>query len=206
MSAPRLFTVLVPVKPPTVGKSRLATLPDEQRSTLAAAFALDTVDAALSCPRVGAVLVVTDDFRFAGVLRGRGCAVIPDGVAGDLNETLVQAAHEAARKQPTYGVAALCADLPALRAEHLSEALAAVPDGGPGFVADAAGTGTTLYATRSPELFRPAFGQGSYAAHLAAGATPLTGELSTLRQDVDEAADLGRASVLGLGVHTRSAI
>lgn len=206
MSETHKFTILVPVKSPTLGKSRLATLPDEQRTALATAFALDTVDACLNATAAGAVLVVTDDFRFATVLRGRGCEVIPDGVAGNLNETLVQAAHEAVRRRPTYGIAALCADLPALRPEHLDEALRQVPEDAAAFVADAAGTGTTLFAAGSLDRFRPAFGEGSCAAHEASGALSLEGELATLRQDVDEAGDLGRAMTLGLGQHTRAAI
>ena len=44
------YVVLVPVKPPAVGKSRLVGLPDETRRELAAAFALDTVSACLATP------------------------------------------------------------------------------------------------------------------------------------------------------------
>ncbi len=49
------YVVLVPVKPPAVGKSRLVGLPDGPRRELAAAFALDTVSACLATPGVGAV-------------------------------------------------------------------------------------------------------------------------------------------------------
>ena len=42
--------VVVPVKPPALGKSRLVGLTDEQRRELAEAFALDTVTAALATP------------------------------------------------------------------------------------------------------------------------------------------------------------
>ena len=46
MNAPGLsYVVVVPVKPPAHGKSRMSGLPDEQRSLLARAFALDTVAA-----------------------------------------------------------------------------------------------------------------------------------------------------------------
>ena len=86
--------VVVPVKPPALGKSRLVGLTDEQRRELAEAFALDTVAAARATTGVEAVLVVTDDFRLATALRGGGVEVMPDGVSEDLNETLVQAAAE----------------------------------------------------------------------------------------------------------------
>ena len=39
------YVALVPVKPPALGKSRLVGLTDDERRTLAAAFALDTVAA-----------------------------------------------------------------------------------------------------------------------------------------------------------------
>jgi 2-phospho-L-lactate guanylyltransferase len=194
--------VVVPVKPPAHAKSRLSGLPDAQRVALARAFALDTVAAALACTTVAAVLAVTDDFRFAVELTEAGCQVLPDGASGDLNATLVQAALEAGRRWPSYPVAAVCADLPALRPEELAAALDVVPATGAAFVADAAGTGTTLYAARAVADFTPAFGPGSAAAHEAAGAVPLMGDWPSLRQDVDEVGDLGRAMVLGVGVQT----
>src|SRR5690349_19543889 len=60
MSAPG-HVLLVPVKPPAHGKSRLLGVPDERRRELAAAFALDTVTTCLSTPGVTRVLAVTDD-------------------------------------------------------------------------------------------------------------------------------------------------
>jgi len=130
---------------------------------------------------------------------------VPDGVSGDLNGTLVQAGLEAARRWPSAGVAALCADLPALRSDDLEAALGNVPQMGAAFVADVAGTGTTMYAARSVTDFAPSFGSGSAGAHRAAGAVALEGDWPSLRQDVDEVGDLGRALVLGVGEHTRSA-
>lgn len=198
------WVLLVPVKPPEQGKSRLGVLPDGHRTALARAFALDTVAAALACPSVGDVLVLTDDFRLAADLAERGCSVLPDGVGGDLNATLVQAALEAERRWPGRPVAALCADLPALRSAELDEALGAVPRTGTAYVADDLATGTTLYAARTGSDFAPRFGRGSAAAHAATGALALAGDWPSLRQDVDEVADLGRALVLGVGPATRA--
>src|SRR5689334_8042894 len=98
MTAPS-YVVLLPVKPPSRGKSRLEVDPRRRRD-LAAAFALDTARACLAAGRVVAVLAVTDDARFADDLRAVGCETIPDGVAGDLNESLRQAAAEARRRRP----------------------------------------------------------------------------------------------------------
>ena len=196
---PISFVVIVPVKPPARGKSRLDALPADQRRDLAAAFALDTVAAARRTPQVEAVLVVTDDFRFAADLRANGCEVIPDGVSDNLNATLRQAAAEAGRRWPEAVPVALCADLPCLTSEDLAAALAAVD--GPTFVRDAAGTGTTMYAA-PPARFEPAFGPGSADRHLALGVREVAVPVPTLRLDVDEPADLDHALELGVGVHT----
>lgn len=204
--APRSYVVLVPVKPPSQGKSRLADLQDDLRTALATAFARDTVAAARSAGRVAEVMVVTDDAAFASVAAGDGCAALPDGVTGDLNASLVQAAIEAARRWPEHAVAAVCADLPALTGADLDEALGQVPEGGAAFVADAQGTGTTAYAAWSATAFDPRFGLRSRDAHVAAGAVEVTGTLATLRQDVDDVGDLGRAMVLGVGRHTADAM
>jgi 2-phospho-L-lactate guanylyltransferase len=198
------FVVLVPVKPPARAKSRLADLPDDHRAALAIAFARDTVDAALGCPAVAAVMVVTDDHVLAATMQAAGCAVLPDGVTGSLNGSLVQAAAEAQRRWPDAGVAALCADLPTLRTADLAAALDAVGST-PRFVADHAGTGTTLYAAPPGSAFDPHFGPDSAREHRASGATEVPGELASLRLDVDDAGDLGRALLLGVGRHTATA-
>lgn len=194
--------VVIPVKPLALAKSRLGAFPDEQRRELAAAFARDTITTALAAPGVTGVLVVTDDHAFATEISRDGTGAIPDGVSGDLNATLRQAAAEAVRRWPGSRVAALCADLPALVPSDLAEALARAGEvDGPAFVRDTDGSGTTLYVAPYDD-FAPRFGAGSAAAHTDAGAIEVTGELATLRQDVDHVDDLSRALVLGVGPET----
>lgn len=200
---PRTFAVLVPVKPPTYGKSRLADLPEEQRRELARAFALDTVSAALRTRGVAHVLVVTDDFRFAGELGDLGCTVIPDGTSDDLNATLVQACAEAGRRWPDALPVALPADLPCLQPDELADVLDRLDPGHASFVRDLAGTGTTLYAAPAAS-FDPRFGPGSASAHLDAGAEEVAAGES-VRRDVDDLADLAAALVRGVGPHTAAA-
>lgn len=202
------FVVLLPVKPPARGKSRLtglpdAGLPDESRVALASAFALDTAAACLATVAVAAVLAVTDDAAFAASLMALGCAAIPDGVTDDLNGSLRLAAAEADRRWPGLQPVALCGDLPALRPADLDAALGLVADrtGEACFVADAAGTGTTLY-TAPAAAFAPRYGIGSAGLHAAAGAASLPGELVSLRHDVDTLADLRAVLPLGLGPRT----
>jgi 2-phospho-L-lactate guanylyltransferase len=194
------FALVVPVKPPTVGKSRLTGVAADQRRALAQAFALDTVAV---CVEVGAagVLVTTDDAVFAARCAALGCATVPDGDTNDLNTALSQAAAEARRRWPGVAPVALCADLPALNVVDLAGALGEVAPGTTAFVADAAGTGTTLY-TSSYDGFDPRFGAGSRAAHLHAGAREIVGALPTLRRDVDDLDDLRAAIALGVGPET----
>ena len=194
------FVVLVPVKTLALAKSRLSGLPDERRQQLAAAFAQDTIAAVLDTPLVERVLVLTDDFRFADKLASAGCTVLPDGAGDDLNASLAQAAAEARRRWPALRPVAVTADLPSLRADDLAAALDGLPPG-PAYVADHLGTGTTLYTAPYAD-FSPRFGRGSAVAHAESGAAAITGDLPTLRLDVDDVGDLGRALVLGVGTHT----
>lgn len=201
------FVVLVPVKPPAIGKSRLVGLPGERRRGLAEAFARDTTRAALAARGVEAVLAVTDDHRLAGLLADQGCEVLPDGVTGDLNASLVQAAAEARRRWPHLRPAVLCADLPSLRPDELADALDRVRDRAPdgaAFVPDLAGTGTTLY-TAPHEAFAPRFGAGSAAAHEDDGAVRLEAA-EGLRRDVDDVDDLDAALAAGVGPRTAAAL
>lgn len=197
------FVVILPVKPPALGKSRLRGLPDSQRRDLAAAFARDTAAAARRTPGVVAVLAVTDDFRFARELAADGCDVIPDGASEDLNATLRQAAAEVGRRWPGATPVTVCADLPALVPDDLAAALDEVA--GPTFVRDADGTGTTVYAAPA-DRFEPHFGPGSAARHVETGAREVVAPATTLRLDVDDLGDLGSALVLGVGPHTAHAM
>lgn len=199
------FVTVVPVKPPTVGKSRLDVGDPALRRALAGAFALDTVAACLRTEEVAQVLVATDDAGFARDLDALGAHVMPDGDTNDLNAALVQAVAEAGRRWPGLLPVALCADLPALRPVDLAAALAQVDGSRAAFVADTARTGTTLYAAPH-RLFAPRFGPGSAAAHRAADAVEITGELTTLRRDVDDADDLRSAETLGVGPATLGAL
>ena len=202
-SSTQRYAVLVPVKPPAFAKSRLSDLGDEARRDLATAFAVDTVNAAVACPSVDRVLVVTDDHELARGLAELGVEVIPDGTTDDLNGTLVLAAAEMHRRHPGLRLVALCADLPALRPEELATALDASDPDAMSFVADQQGVGTTAVVAPTLETFRPAFGPGSRQRHLDAGAHEVDGvDVPSLRRDVDDRDDLAEAMRLGVGRRT----
>ncbi|ONI77601.1 2-phospho-L-lactate guanylyltransferase [Kribbella sp. ALI-6-A] len=217
------WILVVPVKRTAIAKSRLAAAYPQHRPELARAFAADTISAALASPLVRAVLVVTDDPQVAADVAAAGARVVPDLPAADtqlgpdspaapaylgpgqpvggLNEALVHGAALAAAEFPGAGVAALSADLPALRTDELTAALTAcVSDRS--FVIDQPGTGTTLLAARPGVALDPRFGVGSALAHQASGAVPLDLPIPSVRRDVDTAADLADAVQLGVGPRT----
>ena len=200
---PSRYGVLVPVKPPAVAKSRLGSVGDELRAALVVAFAVDTITAALESPLVARVLAVTDDHTLAAGLADLGAAVIPDGTTDNLNASLVQAAAELERREPGLRIAALCADLPALRPDELTKVLSSAPADRMSFVADADHVGTTVVLAPTPADFAPQFGSKSRLAHLEAGAVEIDrDDVPGLRRDVDTAADLEAALELGVGVRT----
>lgn len=201
------WTIVVPVKPAAIGKSRLAPFAGDRRTELARAMALDTVSAALACPTVAEVLAVTHDPDSGAALAEIGAVVVPDEPEEGLNAALRHGAALAWERRPGCAVGAMLGDLPALRPAELETALEAAVDYPRCFVPDADGIGTSLYCARTPEAFTPRFGSGSRAAHLDSGAVELAlSEIPSLRRDVDTETDLRGALRLGVGPRTRAAV
>jgi 2-phospho-L-lactate guanylyltransferase len=197
------WSVVVPAKRLDVAKTRLRPLTAERDDARAAhrelvlALLADTVAAAVACPVVGTVLVVTDEPAAADVVRALGAGTVADEPDSGLNAAL----EHGARSAPGPAVAALSSDLPALRPEELAAALDAATGASRAFVADAQGTGTTLLTAVGTDLL-PRFGPGSAEAHLSGGAVALAGGWPGLVRDVDTEADLRAALGLGAGPRT----
>ncbi|HEV3381487.1 MAG TPA: 2-phospho-L-lactate guanylyltransferase [Trebonia sp.] len=199
----------MPVKVLAEAKSRLATFAGDRRPSLALAFASDTVSAVLACPDVARVLVVTSDTLAGRSLSDLGACVVPDSPDSGLNAALSFGAAEASKRWPGGAVAALTADLPALRPEELSRALreaagfSANGEAATSFVPDAAGIGTTMYAVAPQGEFTPKFGGASRRRHASSGALELSlDKIDGLRRDVDTPDDLREAVALGTGLRT----
>ena len=201
--APFPWAVVVPVKVLARAKSRIAPLAGARRAELALAMASDTVSAVVASGLAGQVLVVTDDPVAAGDLAALGAAVVPDEPRIGLNEALGYGAACAQRLWPGSALAALSADLPALRAAEVDVALRSAAQWPQAFVPDLQGSGTTLYTATPGAAFRPGFGLDSRRRHAGAGAAELLlPGISGLRQDVDTPEDLRAAARLGLGPRT----
>ncbi|WP_254393897.1 2-phospho-L-lactate guanylyltransferase [Streptomyces buecherae] len=198
------WSLVVPLKPLSRAKSRLADAASgDLRPGLALAFAQDTVSAALACPGVRDVVVVTDDPLAAAELSALGATSVPDTPGTGLNAALAHGAAMVRARRPDAAVAALNADLPALRSAELHRVLTAAADFPRAFLADAAGIGTTLLTAAPKWELNPAFGGASRARHRATGAQdiPLL-DVPSVRQDVDTGRDLRAALDLGVGPYT----
>ncbi|MER5353901.1 2-phospho-L-lactate guanylyltransferase [Kitasatospora sp. NPDC002551] len=197
------WSLVLPLKPLARAKSRLAPFAGPHRPDLALSFALDTVGAALAAPGVGRVLVVTRDAGAGARLAALGALIVDDEPGGGLNEALAHGAATALLLAPRAPLAALSADLPALRPDELARVLGAAPATGRAFLADAPGVGTTLLACAPGSVLAPAFGGGSRARHAAGGARELRlPRVESVRRDVDTGEDLAEALALGVGPHT----
>ncbi|ROP50757.1 2-phospho-L-lactate guanylyltransferase [Streptomyces sp. PanSC9] len=198
------WTLVIPLKPLTRAKSRLAdTAADGVRPGLALAFAQDTVAAALACDAVADVAVVTDDEVAGRALAALGARIVPDAPADGLNAALAHGAAVVRDMRPRTPVATLNADLPALRPPELARVLRAAGEFPRAFLADAAALGTTLLAAAPGLELRPSFGADSRARHRASGATEIgLSDVDSVRQDVDTGDDLRAALALGVGPHT----
>ena len=202
-ATPLSWSLVVPVKLLALAKSRLSGLAGPRRAELALAMAADTVAAAVACPVIAVVVVVTDDGTAGAELASLGAVIVPDEPAAGLNPALVFGAAYAAARWPGRGRAGLAADLPALDPAEIGRALAAASGWPEAFVPDAAGSGTTLYTAVPAAVFRPRFGPGSRDRHLAGGAAELDlADVPGLRRDVDTPADQRSAARLGLGPRT----
>lgn len=201
------WTLVIPLKPLERAKSRLtATTGDTPRPGLALAFAQDTVAAAMACPAVRDVVVVTDDGLAGRELAALGARIVRDEPAGGLNAALAHGAAAVRACRPETAVAALNADLPALRPLELARVLDGAARFPRSFLADCAGIGTTLLSAAPGMELRPAFGAASRSRHAASGAVELAlDDVDSVRQDVDTGDDLRAALVLGVGPRTAAA-
>jgi 2-phospho-L-lactate/phosphoenolpyruvate guanylyltransferase len=194
--APFTWTVVIPVKVLARAKSRLAALAGERRAEMALAFACDTVSAVLAVPTVARVVVVTADSVATRELESLGAAVVHD-TTNELNDAL-----HLGGSGVDGAIAALTADLPALRPAELARALGRVRRT-PAFMPDAHDVGTTMYAAPPGTVFSPMFGGRSRERHARHGAAELhLDDVPGLRRDVDTPEDLAAAVRLGVGPRT----
>lgn len=192
--------LVIPVKGGSGAKTRLRAPDGVDHASLAIAFAVDTITAAVRALSAARVLVVTSGTGMRARLP-EGVRVVTDPGFG-LNSAvraglgaLEQAGHDS-------WTAVLLGDLPALRAADLYIALGASLQLPRSFVPDRAGSGTVLLSGPHPGAIEPSFGHGSAGRHEDAGYHRLELSLPHLRTDVDDEDSLGAVLELGVGCHT----
>ncbi|TLH81302.1 2-phospho-L-lactate guanylyltransferase [Mycolicibacterium cosmeticum] len=203
--APRVLPqvgLVIAVKRLNAAKTRLApVLSAATRQRLVLAMLTDTIAAAAAAPAVRSITVVTPDPAAAAAAVDLGARALtdptPDGHPNPLNNALM----EAERSHATTDIVVLQGDLPALRADELSDAIVTAARHRRSFVGDRHGTGTSaLFAFDSP--LDPRFGTDSARRHTDSGAVELTGDWPGLRCDIDTPDDLAAALRLGVGPAT----
>lgn len=197
-------TIIVPVKPWRLSKSRLETTAGA-REGLARAFALDVLAAVARSARVEQVVVVTAEPELNVVARRLGAIVVrdrpmlsPDG----LIDAVAQGIRWSAAERPDAPVLVVPADLPAMTDRVLDAAIDLMSRADTAFVPDASGHGTTLYWASVPGHLEVGYGAGSAFRHLKLGARAVPEVDARARRDVDTTADLVVARELGVGFHT----
>lgn len=199
-------SLVIPVRPALSAKVRLAvdTSPEaqERRVALAAAIALDTVEAARRSTSIGELFVV-------GALAEPvdGVHVVTDPGFG----LLVAISEGLARCDDTVPTAVLLGDLPALQPADLDAALLGASEHHWAFVPDADGAGTTLVVAQEGLPHSLRFGDDSAEQHGRSGYAELeVPHTSGLRRDVDtlsqldELVALDEQGVIVLGPRTRA--
>jgi 2-phospho-L-lactate guanylyltransferase len=200
------WSAVVPVKGLAHAKSRLATFASSDH--LALAFAQDTISALLVTDGIGRVIVATSDPVVTAWTREAGGETFDDAECAGINPAVMAAATHA---HAEGGIVVVLADLPCLTSLIMDQVLEAAGQVDHSFLADAQGTGTTMWFSTLGINIEPHFGPGSRAAHAASGGVDLVlthGEDAwpRARRDVDTVDDLTEAIALGVGAATRHAL
>lgn len=208
MKADQRPTVILPVKPWHLSKSRLE-VGAAARRLLARAFTLDVLEAVGASTRVAEVIVVTSEPELSAAvvhLDARFLADRPSISRDGLNSAIAIGLRSAAQWRPGSPVLVLPADLPALTGPVLDETIDLMSVHDSAFVPDANGDGTTMSWGACAEHLKVAYGPGSARRHSAQGARALVEVDPRARLDADTVVDLALARRLGVGIRTAEAL
>ncbi len=203
---------ILPIKSFPDAKQRLSNgLAASWRRALAEAMFSDVLVALRRTPAISEIIVVTGDNGAQRIAGGYGATVLNDSDQGH-NVAAANGARQAL-KSGAERVLMVPGDCPLLNPKELA-ALIEHPVGERSvlIVPDRHGTGTNALLLTPPDVFEPAFGEGSCQRHVdnanAQGAVPEVVEVSSLALDVDTPEDLDQvrdtlASTHGGAARTR---
>jgi coenzyme F420-0:L-glutamate ligase/coenzyme F420-1:gamma-L-glutamate ligase len=198
---------VVPAKEFGAAKQRLArALPEEARAALARAM-LEDVLVALGAAGLDRILVVTPDADAARLAARYGAGVLEER-EGNGHTAAVARGVAACRELGAAVMLTVPGDVPCLTADEARAILAAVgPPPAAVLVPSRSGLGTNAACLAPPDAMPLAFGEPSFAGHLAAararGIEPAVLRLPGLGLDVDGPEDL--EALLAHGPGTRAA-
>ena len=208
-----MTVAILPMKPPELGKTRLAEAFDAPfRKALAAAMFADVLTALTRSALVDRVIVITSDFDCARTAVLHDAEYLDDpGLADHSSAAAFGASHAA--ESGAERVLLVPGDCPALDPGEVDALLAReVPDRSCLVIPDRHGTGTNALLLSPWDAIAPGFGPGSCERHLErAAAANVHGEVVSVRSlglDVDTAEDLDSllehlSAVRGNAAHTR---
>lgn len=205
-------TAVLPVKRFQEAKQRLAAGIDEaRRREVVEAMLADVLEAIGEARTLERTLVVTAEPRAVELATEAGAGVVPDPDAPGHSEAAL-AGIARAEELGAERVVLLAGDCPLLDPREIDRMLTGVPSAFVGVVPDRHGTGTNALVVSPPGVIRPAFGEGSCEAHVAAarlaGVPFAVEKLPSLAIDLDTPADvvaLARALEKGHGRGRRTA-
>ena len=197
--------VVLPMRTMSGGKARLGEALDaEEREELVLGMLLHTLKVLGEWPVCGRIHVVSPDPVLNAATSQAGIEVSVHRQDDEGLNAGIRLGVSAARVEEATSLLVLPGDLPHLSVEALDELLTAADagvvaaGGGPlvAIVPSDAGGGTNALLMRPPEAIAPAFGPGSFEAHLraaeAAGAAVQVVSDPTLGFDLDTPDDLER--------------
>lgn len=188
--------VLIPVKPLSESKSRLADLLTiEQRASLAETLLRRTLGVVTTVPQIAGVLVISRDGAVLSIARDLGARTVQESGNPELNSALMRATT-VLQSWRANAVLILPADVPLISAEDLRYMI----ELGRGvrdtvvITPDRVQDGTNALFVRPPGLFSYAYGPGSYQNHVKlarlAGADVKLYESERLMLDIDTPEDM----------------
>lgn len=185
--------LIVPAKPFGEGKSRLASvLTTDERAQWSRRWLTHVLKTASEWGRCAGIAVISRDAAVLDLAEAMGALPVHE-TGDDLNSALTQAA-DIALARGAGAVLALPADLPLLTLDDLNELYTLAEDEDGVIIAPSHDGGTNALLLRPPKAIPYAFGEGSFARHLAmAAAQGLPSHVyqsATLALDVDRPEDL----------------
>lgn len=186
---------IIPVKPFTRAKSRLATvLSPTEREQLAETLFRRVLTVVKSVPAIAGTLVISRDTRVLSIARDLGVNTVQESGTPELNNALMRAT-QVVKGWRGEAVLVMPADLPLIAAEDVMEIIALGQDDSSVVIAtDFEEDGTNAMLIRPPGLIPYAYGRGSYARHISlareVGADVTIYRSERLALDIDTPADL----------------